>query len=187
MESLPITSGPLAGTSILTSAWQKRFVNAVYRTDRHGKRKVRTAVLSLDGNGKTKLAAALALCATCPVRRLKAGARLFSAANDRFQAGRIFNEMVAIITRVPWLNARINIIRFRKNSKTWRTAASMPPCRPMSDQARPFAVVCLYDELGQATSRDLLDALDTAMGGRAEPLMVVISTQAAATKRRCRS
>jgi phage terminase large subunit-like protein len=39
--------------------------------------------------------------------------------------------------------------------------------------------VVIYDELGQTEGRDLLDALDTAMGKRAEPLMIVISTQAA--------
>src|SRR5215475_513801 len=33
--------------------------------------------------------------------------------------------------------------------------------------------------LGQSEGRDLLDALDTAMGKRAEPLMIIISTQAA--------
>ena len=39
--------------------------------------------------------------------------------------------------------------------------------------------VVVYDELGQSESRDLLDALDTAMGKREEPLMIIISTQAA--------
>ena len=38
--------------------------------------------------------------------------------------------------------------------------------------------VC-YDELGQAPNRELYDALSTALGGRAQPLMLVISTQAA--------
>ena len=63
--------------------------------------------------GKTQLAAALA-------RRHLSGPGLgcrgeaFSAANDRPQAGRIFSEMVAIITRTPWLDALVNIIRFRK-------------------------------------------------------------------------
>ena len=38
--------------------------------------------------------------------------------------------------------------------------------------------VC-YDELAQVPSRALYDALGTALGGRAQPLMVVISTQAA--------
>ena len=38
--------------------------------------------------------------------------------------------------------------------------------------------VC-YDELGQVPNRELYDALGTALGGRAQPLMLVISTQAA--------
>jgi hypothetical protein len=38
----------------------------------------------------------------------------YSVACTRFQAGRVFAEMVAIITRTPWLDARNNIIRFRK-------------------------------------------------------------------------
>jgi phage terminase large subunit-like protein len=38
--------------------------------------------------------------------------------------------------------------------------------------------VC-YDELAQVPNRSLYDALGTALGGRAQPLMLVISTQAA--------
>jgi hypothetical protein len=38
------------------------------------------------------------------------------------------------------------------------------------------------DELAQVPSRALYDALGTALGGRAQPLMLVISTQAASVK-----
>src|SRR5206468_10912331 len=38
--------------------------------------------------------------------------------------------------------------------------------------------VC-YDELAQVPNRALFDALATALGARAQPLMLVISTQAA--------
>lgn len=37
--------------------------------------------------------------------------------------------------------------------------------------------VVIYDELAQAKSRDLYDVMDTSMGGRDEPLFIVISTQ----------
>jgi hypothetical protein len=37
----------------------------------------------------------------------------------------------------------------------------------------------VYDELGQSDNRELYDAMDSAMGGRKEPLLLVISTQAA--------
>src|SRR5260370_34102283 len=64
VQSLPITSGPFAGTNLKLRPWQKKFVKDVYRTDRAGKRQVRTAVLSMGRKGgKTQLAAALALCA----------------------------------------------------------------------------------------------------------------------------
>jgi phage terminase large subunit-like protein len=44
--------------------WQKRFIRAVYKTNKAGNRAVRTAVLSVGRkNGKTQLAAALCLCA----------------------------------------------------------------------------------------------------------------------------
>ncbi|MGC1916985.1 MAG: terminase large subunit, partial [Pseudolabrys sp.] len=62
-ESLPCTSGPKAGTLFKLRPWQKRFIRTVYRTDKAGKRLVRTAVLSVGrGNGKTTLAAILGLC-----------------------------------------------------------------------------------------------------------------------------
>ena len=38
----------------------------------------------------------------------------YSVACTRDQAKRVFDEMVAIITRIPWLNKRINIVRFRR-------------------------------------------------------------------------
>jgi phage terminase large subunit-like protein len=88
--------------------------------------------------------------------------------------------MVAIITRIPWLNKRINIVRFRReledmdNGSTFRVlSADVAPVLGLSP-----SFIC-YDELGQAPNRALYDALGTALGGRAQPLMLVISTQAA--------
>src|SRR3974390_1835261 len=61
-ETLPITAGPLVGTKLKLRPWQKRFIRAVYKTDKSGGRLVRTAILSVGRkNGKTQLAAALCL------------------------------------------------------------------------------------------------------------------------------
>jgi phage terminase large subunit-like protein len=160
--------------------WQRRFIKAVYATDKAGNRRVRTAVLSVARkNGKTQLAAALCLCALSGPESEPRG-ECYSVACTRFQASRVFAEMVAIITRTPWLNERINIIRFRKeledmvNGSTFAVlAADVAPVHGLSP-----SFVC-YDELAQVPSRDLYDALGTALGGRAQPLMLVISTQAA--------
>src|SRR5262249_21786094 len=86
VESLPCTAGPLAGTQFRLRPWQKKFVRAVYATDRAGRRLVRTAVLSMGrGNGKTTLAACLALAHIAGPEAEPRG-EVYSAANDRWQA-----------------------------------------------------------------------------------------------------
>ena len=128
---------------------------------------VRTAVLSVSRkNGKTQLAAALCLCAfSGPESELRG--ECYSLACTKDQAGRIFNEMVAIITRTPWLNERVNIIRFRReledmaNGSTFRVlSADVAPVHGLDPN-----FVC-YDELGQVPNRELYDALSTALGRR---------------------
>ena len=123
------------------------------------------------------MAAALCCAPLGPRGRTK-GECYRSPAQD--QAKRVFDEMVAIITRIPWLNKRINIVRFRReledmdNGSTFRVlSADVAPVLGLSP-----SFIC-YDELGQAPNRALYDALGTALGGRAQPLMLVISTQAA--------
>jgi phage terminase large subunit-like protein len=114
VETLPCTAGPLAGTKLKLRPWQKRFIRAVYKTDKAGNRLVRTAVLSVGRkNGKTQLASALCLAALSGPEAEPRG-ECYAVACTRFQASRVFNEMVAIITKTPWLNDRINIVRFRK-------------------------------------------------------------------------
>lgn len=183
VESLPVTSGPLAGTKFKLRPWQQRIVRALYRTDKGGRRLVRTAVVSMGRkNGKTDFASRLALCHIAGPEA-EARGEVYSAANDRFQAGRIFAEICAIIERTPWLIARISIRRHSKELEdigeggTGTTYAALSADTATKHGLSPSFVV--YDELGQAPTRALLDVLDTAMGGRAEPMMLVISTQAA--------
>jgi phage terminase large subunit-like protein len=66
--------------------------------------------------------------------------------------------MVAIITRTPWLNERINIIRFRReledmaNGSTFRVlSADVAPVHGLNPN-----FVC-YDELGQVPNRELYE------------------------------
>ncbi|MDP2333850.1 MAG: terminase large subunit [Reyranella sp.] len=173
----------MAGTAFKVRRWQWRILKRIYRTNDAGKRLVRTAVVCMARkNGKSDIAARLALCHLAGPEAEPRG-ECYSAANDRFQAGRIFSEIVAIIERTPWLANRVSIRRHSKELEdigpdgTGSTFAALSADVATKHGLSP-SFVC-YDELGQAPSRDLLDVLDTAMGARAEPLMVVISTQAA--------
>jgi phage terminase large subunit-like protein len=182
-EDLVITSGELAGTKLVLRQWQRRFIERVYSVSGEDKRKrrlIRTAILSMGRkNGKTQLAAALALCHLSGPEAESRG-EVYSCANDRFQAGKIFNEMEALIHGNKWLDLRTNISKFKKeitdlNNGSIYAALTSEVKTKMG--LNPSFVV--YDELGQARDRDLYDAMDSAMGARREPLMLVISTQAA--------
>lgn len=179
LETLPVTSGALAGKPFKVRRWQRAFLRAVYAT-KGGRRPVRTAVLSMARkNGKSGLAAGLALCHLAGPEA-EARGQVYSAANDRAQAALIYNEMAAIIERVPYLDERLSLRRHAKeieNMVDGSVYAALSADVPGKHGLSPSFVV--YDELGQAAGRDLFDALDTAMGARADPLMLVISTQAA--------
>lgn len=179
LEDLTITSGTESGKKLRLRTFQRRFIRRVY-TEKAGRRAVRTAVFSMGRkNGKTQLAAGLALCHLCGPESESRG-EIYSCANDRFQAGKTFAEMNAMILASPWLLARCNVVHFRKEIIDLVSGSSYAA---LSREAKtkmglnPSFVV--YDELGQAPDDELYSAMDTAMGARADPLLMVISTQAA--------
>lgn len=183
LEDLPITQGSLAGTTLSVRPWQRAFLASIYAEDGEGNRPVRTAVLSMARkNGKTQLVAGLALCHLLGPEAEGRG-EVYAAANDREQAGKTFAEMVAILSEHPELLSRVNIVRFHKRIEVLTGqgrgsifAALSADASTKQGLSPSFTV---YDELGTAPKRDLYDALDTAQGARVNPLMVVISTQAA--------
>ncbi|WP_122519190.1 terminase large subunit [Pannonibacter phragmitetus] len=184
LEDLPITAGKLAGTAMKIRPWQRKFIEAVYAETADGRRPVRTAVLSMARkNGKTQLAAGLALCHLMGPEAEPRG-EVYSAALTRDQAAKLFQEMCAILAAHPELDDRANIIRFSKQIEVLTGDGAGSIYAALSADAgskmglSPSFVV--YDELGSAPNRDLFDALDTATGARENPLMVCISTQAAA-------
>ena len=180
IESLPCSSGPLAGTNFQLRPWQRKFIKAVYKVDDNGHRLVRTAVLSVGrGNGKTALASVLALCHLAGPESESRG-EVYAAANDRFQSSRVFNELAAIIQRTPWLKERCSVRRYPKEIEDFETGSlfvSLSADAPTKAGLSPTFVV--VDELGQAKSRELYDVLRTSLSKRAEPLLMTISTQAA--------
>jgi phage terminase large subunit-like protein len=130
-------------------------------------------------NGKTQIAAGLALCHLSGPEAENRG-EVYACANDRFQASKIFHEMEAMIQQSAYLTARTNTQKFVKdiqdlyNGSVYCTLTA--EAKTKMGLSPSFVV---YDELGQASNRELYDAMDSAMGARKEPLLLVISTQAA--------
>lgn len=179
IESLPITSGVHAGKPFKIRDWQwTEIIAPLYATDDAGRRRKRKALVTIPRkNGKTQLAAALALCHLVGPEAEQRG-QVYSAAADRKQAALILKELVAFVRAVEWLSKRIII---REHSKTLEDVVTGSTYEALSSDARKahglnvsFAIM---DELAQWPKRDLYDALTTGGAARAEPLFVTISTQ----------
>jgi phage terminase large subunit-like protein len=177
IERLTITSGQHAGRKFKLRPWQKKIIRAIYRSGKNRKRIVRQAVITVPRkNGKTQLAAALALCHLCGPEARSRG-QVFSAAADRPQAALIFREMRALIEADPELSTRVIIRNHYKDLEDLETGSTY---HALSSDARkahglsPSFVVC--DELAQWHGRELYESLVTGSGAHAEPLLVVIST-----------
>lgn len=180
LETLEVTAGKLAGQAFRVRDWQREILEAIYREDDEGLRPVRTAVLTFGRkNGKTGLAAGLALCHLAGPEAERRG-EVYSAANDKEQAGKTFAEMVAMVEVHPILAHRINVKRFGKELEDMETGSIFKALSADVAGKHGLSPSCvIYDELGQAANRELYDTLDTAMGARDNPLLMVISTQAA--------
>lgn len=178
LEALTVTSGALAGQPFRFRPWQREFVEAVYGpADATARRLVRTAVLSMARkNGKTGIAAALALCHLLGPESERRG-QVYSAAADRDQAALIFAEMVAFIEADAALAMDCNIQRFAKVIEHLPSGSVYKALSAEAKTKHGFsASFIVYDELAQAPNRHLYDVLTTSTAARREPLTIVIST-----------
>jgi phage terminase large subunit-like protein len=179
IETLVITSGVHAGKRFRLRPWQwQKIIKPLYESGPDGRRLKRQALVTIPRkNGKTQLAAALALCHLVGPEAEPRG-QVYSAAADRKQASLILRELIAFIRADAALSDRIII---REHSKSLEDVVTGSIYEALSSDAKKahglnvsFAVL---DELAQWPKRDLYDALTTAGAARAEPLFVVISTQ----------
>jgi phage terminase large subunit-like protein len=178
IEQLPVTKGHLAGRRMKLLPEQRRFIRAVYDNPQ-----IRLAVLSAPrGNGKTGLSAGLCLAHLLGPEAIPRG-ETYSAAIDRGQAAILHREMVAIADAVEGMAARVRVSRHFKRIEVIDGPGAGSTYEALSNDARRGHGLApsfwIYDELGQAKDRELLDALTTAMGKQPGALGIVISTPSA--------
>ncbi len=178
LETLSITSGAHAGRRLVLRPWQKEIIHAIYATDAKGARPVRTALVSMARkNGKTTLAAALALCHLVGPEAVQRG-QVVSAAADREQASITYRELRAFALANPEIADRLVFRDFNKTVEDVVTGSTFSALSADHRKAHGLSpVVAICDELAQWRGRELLDALQTGQGAHAEPLLIVISTR----------
>jgi phage terminase large subunit-like protein len=179
IERLIVPSGEGAGKPFKLLPFQKQFIREIYTPrDKQGKRLVRRAILSMGRkNGKTAIIAALVLAHLIGPEAIPNG-EIYSAANDRDQAAIVFKFAKQIVEGDPELDQFVKVVPSTKTILGLRMGSVYRAISAEAGTKHGYSPsLVIYDELAQAKSRDLYDVLDTSMGGRAEPLFIVISTQ----------
>lgn len=179
IETLTVPSGKGEGKPFKLRKFQRRFIEDIYGPmDRGGNRVVRRAVLSIGRkNGKTALIAALVLAHLVGPEAVTNG-EIYSAANEREQAGIVFKYAAQIVRADRELESLIKIIDSTKRMVCFGNGSVYHAVSAEAGTKYGLnPTVVIYDELAQAKSEALYDALDTSMAARLEPLFIVISTQ----------
>lgn len=182
LEWLPITKGRLRGKRMRLLPSQREFIENTFATDQKGKRPVSLAILSEPkGNGKSGLCAGIALAYMLGPLAEERGA-VYAASIDRNKAGILYEEIKAIILRVPEFAARCNIVDFSKKIEVLEGDGFDSTFEALSADARRSQglspTVWLYDEAGESPDDALAKVLLESEGKRAHTLGIILSTQA---------
>ena len=175
-----VPEGRFVGKPLKLQEWQKDILRMIYDNP-HG---TRHAIISTARkSGKSSLSACLLLAHLCgPPAKRQPNSQLYSAAQSRDQASIVFALMVKMIQMNPILTEAVKI---QETAKTIICGELGTRYRALSAEAStahglsPALVV--HDELGRVrgSRSPLYEALETATAAQANPLSIVISTQAA--------
>ncbi len=166
------------GQPIVLADFQRRFILDVYDNP-HG---TSMAILSMARkNGKTGLIACI-LLAHLVGPEARQNSQIISGAMSREQAGIVFDLACKIIRLNPKL---LDIIHIIDSGKRLIGTPLQVQYRALSAEAKTAhglsPLLAILDEVGQVVGpqSDFVDAITTAQGAHENPLLIVISTQAA--------
>lgn len=172
-----VPEGALVGQPVKLREWQRTEIRRIYDNPAGTRR----AILSFGRkNGKTALAAFLVLLHLCGPEA-RPNSQLFSAAQSREQAGILFGLAAKIVRMSQPLN---RVVTIRETAKELTCPELGTLYRALSAEATTAfglsPVFVVHDELGQVRGprSRMYEALETATGAQADPLSIVISTQA---------
>jgi phage terminase large subunit-like protein len=176
INSLTHTKGSFGGQTFHLRPWQRKIVKQIFKKRPDGLRQYRTVLLMLPRkNGKTELAAAIALYGL--LADGETGAEVYSAAADRDQAGLVFGVASQMLRNDAALYQGCYVLESQKKIIHQASGSSYRAISAEAYSKHGFnASMVIYDELHAAPDRRLYDVLSTSMGGRKQPLFLVIST-----------
>ncbi len=187
IECLCHTKGTWAGKSFKLLEWQEQIIRDVFGIVKpNGYRQFNTAYIEIPKkNGKSELAAAVALLLTCGDGEQRA--EVYGCASDRQQASIVFEVAADMVRMCPALNKRVKILAATKRIVYIPTNSFYQVLSAEAYSKHGFNVHgVVYDELHAAPDRKLFDVMTVGSGdARTQPLYFLITTAGTDTNSIC--
>ena len=187
IESLCHTKGTWAGKPFELMDWQEQIIRDLFGILKpNGYRQFNTAYIEIPKkNGKSELAAAVALLLTCGDGEQRAG--VYGAAADRQQASIVFDVAADMVRMCPALNKRVKILASQKRLIYEPTNSFYQVLSAEAYSKHGFNVHgVVFDELHSQPNRKLYDVLTKGSGdARMQPLFFLITTAGTDTHSIC--
>lgn len=187
IESLCHTKGTWAGKWFELMDWQEQIIRDLFGILKpNGYRQFNTAYIEIPKkNGKSELAAAVALLLTCGDGEQRA--EVYGAAADRQQASIVFDVAADMVRMCPALNKRVKILASQKRLIYEPTNSFYQVLSAEAYSKHGFNVHgVVFDELHSQPNRKLYDVLTKGSGdARMQPLFFLITTAGTDTHSIC--
>ena len=187
IESLCHTKGTWAGKRFELMDWQEQIIRDLFGILKpNGYRQFNTAYIEIPKkNGKSELAAAVALLLTCGDGEQRA--EVYGAAADRQQASIVFDVAADMVRMCPALNKRVKILASQKRLIYEPTNSFYQVLSAEAYSKHGFNVHgVVFDELNSQPNRKLYDVLTKCSGDASiQPLFFLITTAGTDTHSIC--
>ncbi len=179
ISALRHTKGEFAGQRFMLQPFQEFFIKVLFGWQRkEGGRRFRKAYLEIARkNGKTELAAAIAVyCFLCDN---ETGAEVYTAATTRDQARIAFETAKVLLKSLKQdsnaFNRIVNVLKYNFNVPS--TNSKMEAVSADADTLDGLNPHCaIIDEYHAHKTSDVLEVLETGMGSRTQPLLLITTT-----------
>ena len=187
IECLSHTKGTWAGKPFELLDWQERIIRDLFGVLKpNGYRQFNTAYIEIPKkNGKSELAAAIALLLTCGDGEERA--EVYGCAADRQQASIVFEVAADMVRMCPALNRRVKILASQKRIVYMPTNSFYQVLSAEAYSKHGFNIHgVVFDELHTQPNRKLFDVMTKGSGdARMQPLYFLITTAGTDTNSIC--
>ena len=187
IQYLRHTKGIWAGKPFLLLDWQEQIIRDLFGIIKpDGYRQFNTAYIEIPKkNGKSELAAAVALLLTCGDHEERA--EVYGCAADRQQASIVFEVAADMVRMSPALNRRVKILTATKRIIYLPTNSFYQVLSAEAYSKHGFNIHgVVFDELHTQPNRKLFDVMTKGSGdARTQPLFFLITTAGTDTHSIC--